>query len=116
MRCIDFDGGLKPHAVIVTSVQKNETPWPESANELYRPSDLRLSAKLVRTFADREVLRGQHDGYLRPYSRISRPEPLLSLQSISSVILTRLSGPRSRSIASQEIWWCRESNSGPLDL
>jgi hypothetical protein len=29
-----------------------ETPWPESASELYRPSDRRLSAKLVPTFAD----------------------------------------------------------------
>jgi CBS-domain-containing membrane protein len=30
------------------------TPWPESASELYRPSDSCLSAKLVPTFADRE--------------------------------------------------------------
>jgi hypothetical protein len=28
-------------------------PWPESANELYRPSDRRLSAKLVPIFADK---------------------------------------------------------------
>jgi CBS-domain-containing membrane protein len=27
--------------------------WPESASELYRPSDRRLSAKLVPTLADR---------------------------------------------------------------
>jgi hypothetical protein len=32
---------------------KTKTPWLESASELYRPSDLRLSAKLVPTFADR---------------------------------------------------------------
>jgi hypothetical protein len=32
----------------------------------------------------------------RPYSRLSRPEALLFLPSSSSVILTRLSGPRSR--------------------
>jgi hypothetical protein len=32
--------------------QKN--PWSESARELYRPNDRRLSAKLVSTFADRE--------------------------------------------------------------
>jgi hypothetical protein len=31
----------------------NKTPWSESASELYRPSDRRLSAKLVPTFADR---------------------------------------------------------------
>jgi hypothetical protein len=29
------------------------TPWPESASELYRPSDRHLWAKLVPTFADR---------------------------------------------------------------
>jgi hypothetical protein len=29
------------------------TPWSESASELYRPSDRRLSAKLVPKFADR---------------------------------------------------------------
>jgi hypothetical protein len=27
--------------------------WPVAANEMYRPSDLHLSAKLVPTFADR---------------------------------------------------------------
>jgi hypothetical protein len=30
-----------------------KTPWSESASELYRPSDGRLSAKLVLTFVDR---------------------------------------------------------------
>jgi hypothetical protein len=30
-----------------------QTPWPLSASELYRPSDRRLSTKLVPTFADR---------------------------------------------------------------
>jgi CBS-domain-containing membrane protein len=30
-----------------------QTPWSKSASELYRPSDRRLSAKLVPTFADR---------------------------------------------------------------
>jgi hypothetical protein len=29
------------------------TPWPEISSELYRPSDLRLSANLVTDFADR---------------------------------------------------------------
>jgi hypothetical protein len=28
------------------------TPWPESASELFRPSDHRLSAKLVTGFTD----------------------------------------------------------------
>jgi hypothetical protein len=35
-----------------TNKQK-QTPWSESASVLYRPSDRRLSAKLVPTFADR---------------------------------------------------------------
>jgi hypothetical protein len=30
-----------------------QTPWSESASELYRPSDCRLSAKWLPTFADR---------------------------------------------------------------
>jgi hypothetical protein len=34
-------------------VLNNQTPWLESAMELYRLSDRRLSAKLVPTFADR---------------------------------------------------------------
>jgi hypothetical protein len=34
--------------------------------ELYRPSDRRLSAKLVPTFADRGVSRGQRNGFPRP--------------------------------------------------
>jgi hypothetical protein len=30
-----------------------QTTWPESASELYRPSESRLSTKLVPTFEDR---------------------------------------------------------------
>jgi hypothetical protein len=30
-----------------------KTPWPESASELYKPSDRRLLAKFVSTYADR---------------------------------------------------------------
>jgi hypothetical protein len=33
--------------------QENETPWLESASEVYRPRDRRLLAKLVPTLADR---------------------------------------------------------------
>jgi hypothetical protein len=52
------------------------TSWPESVGELYWPSDRRLSAKLMPTFADRgcHVVSGQCDGSLRPYSRLSRPD------------------------------------------
>jgi hypothetical protein len=37
--------------------------------------------------------RGQLDGSLRPYLRLSRPDPLLFLSSSSSIVLTKLSGP-----------------------
>jgi hypothetical protein len=56
-------------SVYVTSVT---TPWPESASELYLPSDRRLPPTLVPTFADR----GCHMvsvTSLRPYPWLSRP-------------------------------------------
>jgi hypothetical protein len=37
----------------MTAPNKKKTPWSESASELYRPSDRRLSAKLVPTFEDK---------------------------------------------------------------
>jgi hypothetical protein len=43
------------------------TPWPSSASELHRPSDRRLSAKLVSTFADRGC---RVVSAMDPYSRI----------------------------------------------
>jgi hypothetical protein len=55
---------------------------------------------------------GQRDGSLRPYSRLSRPEPLLFLSSSSSVVLSRQSRPHSRATTSQNSWWCRGSNAG----
>jgi hypothetical protein len=42
-----------------------KTQWPESATELNQASDRRLSAKLVPTFVDREVSRGQHGGSIK---------------------------------------------------
>jgi CBS-domain-containing membrane protein len=33
--------------------KKKKTPWSESASELYRPSDRRLLAKSLPTFADK---------------------------------------------------------------
>jgi hypothetical protein len=47
----------------------------------------------VPTSEDKGVPRGQRDGSLRQYSRLSSPEPLLLLSSSSSIVLTRLSGP-----------------------
>jgi CBS-domain-containing membrane protein len=33
--------------------QNKQTPWSESASEVYRPSDRRFSAKWLPTFADK---------------------------------------------------------------
>jgi hypothetical protein len=37
---------------ITVTITNKQTPWPESASEVYRPSDRRLSAKLMPTLAD----------------------------------------------------------------
>jgi hypothetical protein len=54
-------------------------------------------------FCGQRVPRGQRDGSLRQYSHLSWQEPLFFLSSSSSIVLTRLSGPRSRPTASQKI-------------
>jgi hypothetical protein len=59
-----------------TPKTKEQTPWPESASELYWPSHRRLSAKLVPTFADRGVLRSQRGGSPMAVILISWPELL----------------------------------------
>jgi hypothetical protein len=41
---------LAARKMLFTLKYEEKTPWPQSASELYRPSDRRLSAKLVRTF------------------------------------------------------------------
>jgi hypothetical protein len=48
---------LKLHVFLTSALDGGDamifTPWPECAIELYRPSDRRLSAKLMPTFTDR---------------------------------------------------------------
>jgi hypothetical protein len=39
-----------------------QTPYPESASELYEPSEPRLPAKFVQTLADRGMSRSQRGG------------------------------------------------------
>jgi hypothetical protein len=82
-----------PYQQVETQIDNNSVV---SARELYRPSDRRLSAKLVPTFADRWYY---VVNMTNPYANIlgfSSPEPILFLPSSSSVVLTRLSGPRFR--------------------
>jgi hypothetical protein len=93
-----------------------QTPWLWSASELYRPSDRRLSAKLVQTLANRgcRVVSAVNFGFLdrgRYFSiqvapQLSSrgwvdpvPDPLLLRKSGSS-------GNRTRNlwICSQELW------------
>jgi hypothetical protein len=52
-----------------------ETPWPESASELHRQSDNRLSAKLMLTIAEHGVAWSELR-IPRPYSSLSRPKNL----------------------------------------
>jgi hypothetical protein len=93
------------------------TPWRDSASELYRPSDRRLSAKLVPTFADRgcHVVTvtdpyGRNLGFLyriRYFLQVAPqlytralvdpvPEPLLLRKSGSAGNRTRASGSVAR--------------------
>jgi hypothetical protein len=62
-----------------------------------------LVGEATANFCGYRLSLGQHGGSLRPYARFSRPEPLLFLSSSSSVLLTRLSGPRSRPTTSQKM-------------
>jgi hypothetical protein len=59
---------------------------------------LLLFGEVSANFCGKRVSCGQRDGSLRPYSRLTRLELLLFLSSSSSILLTRLSGPRSRSL------------------
>jgi hypothetical protein len=49
-------------------------------------------------------------------SLVSRPKPLFSHSNSCTILLTKLSGPRSRTTTSLKIKLLRESNTGPLDL
>jgi hypothetical protein len=80
MKMSGLRGGWNfPLASLYEYYNREAKTKPESPSELYRPSDQRLSAKLVPTFADR----GCH---------------------VISVMHTRLSGPRSRPTTTKKIW------------
>jgi hypothetical protein len=51
-----------PESHNVNTLKQNYTPWPQSASKLYRPSNRRLSAKLVPTFAETQVSCSQRGG------------------------------------------------------
>jgi hypothetical protein len=62
-----------------------------------------LVGEVSAKFRRYRVQRVQRDRSLRPYSRLSRPEQLLFLSRSSSIVLTKLSGPRSRPTTPQNI-------------
>jgi hypothetical protein len=53
MLCFLFEFLLGWNSYIILTFIIKKTPWSESASELYRLSDRRLSAKLLLTFAER---------------------------------------------------------------
>jgi hypothetical protein len=62
------------------------------------------------------VPRGQRDGFLQPYSGLSRSVPLLFLPSGSSFVLTRLSGTPFQTHYFSENLVVPEIEPGPLGL
>ena len=82
---------------------KKKTPLPWSASELYRQSGRRRSPNLVPTFADRGVSRGQRNGSPRPLISFLDRSRYFFYSSSSSIDLTRLSGPLSRTTTTQKI-------------
>jgi hypothetical protein len=99
-----------------TFKQTKQTPWPESASELYRPRDRRLSAKLVPTF----VNRGCHvviatDPYGRTLGFLDRSRYFFS--SSCSIVRRRLSGPlpNPRLLRKSGRAGTRTRTSGPVD-
>jgi hypothetical protein len=75
-----------------------------------------LVGEISANFCGYRVPRGQRHRSLRPYSRFSRPEPLLFLSNSFSTVLTRLSGPRSRPTTFQKNLLAPGIEPGPLYL
>jgi hypothetical protein len=62
-----------------------------------------IVSEVSAKFTDRVVSRSQRGGSTTAIISFSRPEPLLFLTSSSSIVLTRLSGTRSRPTIFQKI-------------
>jgi hypothetical protein len=103
------DGGLNWAGPLFKEVEHRI--WIEKVNsvawvrERTIPTELpTLIGEISANFCGYRVPRCRRDGSLRTYSRISRLEPLLFLPSSCSIVLTRLSEPRSRPTTCQKIW------------
>jgi hypothetical protein len=76
----------------------------------------RLSAKLVPNLHGRNVSVGHRNGSPRQLISVFYTRASTFLSSSSSVILTNLSGPRSRPTSPQKIWKRRGSNPKPANV
>jgi hypothetical protein len=89
----------------VKTEHKQQTNSVALVRELTIPTERQpLVGEVSANFCGQKELRGQRNEFPRPYSRLSKPEPLLFLPTSSSIVLKRLSGPR------------RESNPVTVDL
>jgi hypothetical protein len=80
VKCSDvflIKGCIRNLNVVLSQRRNKRTPWTESASELYRPGDRRLSGKLVQTFTARGVSRSRREKCRTAAISISRPETLV---------------------------------------
>jgi hypothetical protein len=94
------------NVIILLHFNKTKTKnlWPLVGEQTVLTERPPPVGEISAIFCGQRVLHGQHNRSLQPYSRFFRPEPLIFLPSSSSVVLTRLSGPRSIPTASQKMW------------
>jgi hypothetical protein len=94
---------LPPCSTVPQQHKKQTNKQTKSASELYRPSDHRLLAKLMPTFADRGCY---VVNVTDPYGRILgfQDQSRYYFFHVAPQLYSRPSGPRSRPTASQKIW------------
>jgi hypothetical protein len=97
----------KPKAVIimqVCAIRNMNSVALRSACELHRPSGRNLSDKSVAMFEGSKVSGSQRDGSPLHLISVFYSAPAILHSRSSCMILTRVSGPRSRRSTPQKIW------------
>jgi hypothetical protein len=70
-----YMNSLSYHSMLSNPRSLHKTPCPEFASELYRPSDRRLSAKLMPNFADKRCrVVSETDPYGRIFGFLHRTQ------------------------------------------
>jgi hypothetical protein len=112
---------MQLQAVPLLSPRQKQTPWPLVRKRTIQTERSQRPSKLMPTFAGRgSCVVNTSDPYGRE-SLISRAEQLFFLSCSSSIILTKLSGPRSTTTAYQKMWnrsgdlWICSQEFWPLD-